>query len=159
MNNGNIKTLATIAMILQGLNVALGIGIVVLQRTLVSALMVKTLDSARTVFPITLVFMILQFLIYYAFYSISQKEGKDILVIVLIILSIVFSIISVVGDAIGSIFYSRVVGLEAVAMYSSVTTLVSYSNVIFGIPAAPLFYIACGQYTASGSSKAEKTED
>ena len=78
MNNGNIKTLATIAMILQGLNVALGIGIVVLQRTLVSALMVKTLDSARTVFPITLVFMILQLLIYYAFYSISQIEGKSL---------------------------------------------------------------------------------
>ena len=47
MNNGNIKTLATIAMILQGLNVALGIVIVVLQRTLVSALMVKTLDLSR----------------------------------------------------------------------------------------------------------------
>ena len=51
MNNGNIKTLATIAMILQGLNVALGIGIVVLQRTLVSALMVKTLDSGEQYFP------------------------------------------------------------------------------------------------------------
>ena len=148
MNNGNIKTLATIAMILQGLNVALGLGIVVLQRTLVSALMIKSLDSAGTVFPITLVFMILQLILYIAFYRISQKEGNSILVIVLIILSVVFSIISVVGNTIGSIYYSKIVGVEAVAMYSSVTTLVSYSNVIFGIPAAPLFYIACGQYTA-----------
>ena len=70
--------------------------------------------------------MILQLILYIAFYRISQKEGNSILVIVLIILSIVFSIISVVGNTIGSIYYSKIAGAEAVAMYSSVTTLVSY---------------------------------
>ena len=148
MNNKNIKILATIAMILQTLNVVVGLGIVVLQKTLVSALMVRTSDPVRMVFPVTLVFIILQLIIYIAFYSISQKEGNYTLVIVLIILSIVLSIISVVGNAVFQIFYTRMVGVEAVAIYSSVTTLVSYSNVIFGIPAAPLFYIACGRYTA-----------
>ena len=155
MNNKNIKILIRIALILQALNVVVGLGIVVLQKTLVSKFMIRTLDSAGMVFPVTLVFMVFQLIIYIAFYRISQKEGNSISVIVLIIISIVLSIISVVGNSVVTILYSRLVGVEAVAVYSSVTTLVSYSNVIFGIPAAPLFYIACGQYTAKKQIESE----
>jgi hypothetical protein len=145
MNKGKIKTLAMIAMILQAIAVVLGLGIVVLQKTLVSALMVKISDSMSPVIPVTLFFMALQLIIYIVFYCISQNEENGSRVIVLIIVSIILSVLSVFGSAIGSFYYSRV-GLEIVAIYSSVTTLVSYANTLFGIPAAPLFYIACGQY-------------
>ena len=146
MNNGNIKTLAMIAMILQVIAVAGGFVIVVMQKLLVSAFMVRMSDAMKPVVPVTLFFMILQLIIYIIFYRISQNEGNKPQVIMLIVVSVFFSILSVVGNMAGSYFYSRM-GAEAIATYSSVTTLVSYANLLFGIPAAPLFYIACGQYT------------
>ena len=146
MKKGKIKILAMIAMILQAIAVAAGIGIVVMQKSLVSVLMVRVSDSVKPVIPVTLIFMVLHLIIYIVFYSISQKEGNSIPVIVLIVISVILSILSVLGNMAGSFFYSRM-GAEEIAAYSSVTTLVSYANSLFGIPAAPLFYIACGQYT------------
>ena len=146
MNKGKIRILAMIAMILQALAVATGFAIVVMQKPLVSALMVQVSDSMRPVIPVTLFFMALHLIVYIVFYCISQNEGNRIQVIVLIVVSVILSVLSVLGNMAGSFYYSRV-GAETVAVYSSVTTLVSYANLLFGIPAAPLFYIACGQYT------------
>ena len=146
MNKGKIKILAMITLILQAIAVAAGVGIVVMQKTLVSALMTQMSDSMKPVIPVTLFFMALHLIVYVVFFSISQNEGNNTLVIVLIVVSVMLSVLSVFGNMAGSFYYSRV-GVEAVAIYSSVTTLVSYANSLFGIPAAPLFYIACGQYT------------
>ncbi|MCR5355990.1 MAG: hypothetical protein K6E63_01160 [Lachnospiraceae bacterium] len=147
MNKGITKILALIALILQAIAVTAGIGIVIMQKTLVSSLMVRTSDTVRPVIPVTLLFMALQLVIYVAFFNISKNEGNKPLVVVLVVVSVVLSVLSVVGNAAGSFYYSRV-GVEAVAVYSSVTTLVSYANTLFGIPAAPLFYLSCGRYTA-----------
>ena len=56
MNKGKIKILAMIALILQATAVAAGLGIVVMQKTLVTALMTQMSDSVKPVIPVTLFF-------------------------------------------------------------------------------------------------------
>lgn len=140
----SIKIMAMIAVILQALATVLGFAVVVLQKTLLKAFMSMPRDSDSIVFPIALIFVVLQLIIYIAFFSISRKEGSRVACIILIILSVIFSIISVFGNVLGSFLYSRN-GVEAIAGYSGVTTLISYVNTLFAIPAEALFYIACGR--------------
>ena len=147
MNNGRIKVMSTIALILQTLAVVAGLGIVVLQKTLTRTFMSTPTDSKIMVFPISLFFVIVQLIIYIAFFSISQKEGNRVIGIVLIILSIILAVMSVFGNVLGNIIYSRK-GAEALALYSSVTSIMSYVNTLLAIPAEALFYIACGRYTS-----------
>lgn len=147
MDKGNIKVMAIIALILQALATVAGFAIVVLQKSLLRAFMGIPNDSNIMVFPVTLFFVVLQLIIYIAFFSISRKEGNRIMGIILIIVSIILAIVSVFGNVFGNIFYSRQ-GVEAVAGYSGVTTLISYVNTLFAIPAEALFYIACGRYTS-----------
>ena len=147
MNSGSVKVMSTIALILQVLAVVAGLVIVVLQKPLSRAFMSMPTDSKTMVFPISLFFVILHLIIYIAFFSISQKEGNRVIGIVLIILSIILAIMSVFGNVLGNIIYSRK-GTEALALYSSVTSIMSYVNTLLAIPAEALFYIACGRYTA-----------
>ena len=77
----------------------------------------------------------------------SQKEGNSIAGIVLIVLSVMLAVTSVFGNAVGSVIYARM-GVEAVAVYSSITSITSYINALLVIPAEAVFYIACGRYTA-----------
>lgn len=147
MNSGSVKVMSTIALILQMLAVVAGLVIVVLQKPLSWAFMSMPTDSKTMVFPISLFFVILHLIIYIAFFSISQKEGNRVIGIVLIILSIILAIMSVFGNVLGNIIYSRK-GAEALALYSSVTSIMSYVNTLLAIPAEALFYIACGRYTA-----------
>ena len=147
MNKGSIKVLATIAVILQALTAAAGVVIVVLQKTVLRAFMNMPSDSMVTVFPLTLVFVFVQLIIYIAFFSISQKEGSRVMAFILIIFSVILAVVSVFGNMLASIFYSRQ-GVAAVGGYSGITTLISYVNTLFGVPANALFYIACGRYTA-----------
>ena len=147
MNSGSVKVMSTIALILQMLAVVAGLVIVVLQQLLSRAFMSMPTDSKTMVFPISLFFVILHLIIYIAFFSISQKEGNRVIGIVLIILSIILAIMSVFGNVLGNIIYSRK-GAEALALYSSVTSIMSYVNTLLAIPAEALFYIACGRYTS-----------
>ena len=145
MNRRSIKVMAIISVILQTVAAVAGFGIVVFQKTLVQAFMRIPTDSKIMVFPVTLLFVVVQLIIYIAFYSISQKEGDRVTVIILIVLSIILAVMSVFGNVLGSFIYSRK-GAEAVAVYSSVTSIMSYINTLFVIPAEALFYIACGRY-------------
>lgn len=147
MNRRSIKVMAIISVILQTVAAVAGFGIVVFQKTLVRAFMRIPTDSKIMVFPVTLLFVVVQLIIYIAFYSISQKEGDRVTVIILIVLSIILAVMSVFGNVLGSFIYSRK-GAEAVAVYSSVTSIMSYINTLFVIPAEALFYIACGRYTS-----------
>lgn len=144
MNNGSTKMMAIIAVSLQALATVLGLAIVVLQKTLLKAFTHILTDSNTIVFPLTLIFVALQLIIYIAFFSISQKEGNRVTCIILVILSVILAIVSVAGNMLGSLFYSRQ-GVEAVAGYSGLTTLISYVNTLFAVPAQALFYIACGR--------------
>ena len=147
MNNGSIKIMTIIAVILQALATVLGFGIVALQKTLLHTFMRMPNDSSVTVFPIIMIFVVLQLIIYIVFLSISKKEGNRVVGIILIILSIVLSVVSVFGSVLVNIFYSRQ-GAAALGAYSSITTLINYVNTLLVIPAEALFYIACGRYTA-----------
>ena len=117
------------------------------QKILVRAFVNMPTDSKIMVFPASLLFVILQLFIYIAFFSISQKEGNSIAGIVLIVLSVMLAVTSVFGNAVGSVIYARM-GVEAVAVYSSITSITSYINALLVIPAEAVFYIACGRYTA-----------
>ncbi|MCR5232725.1 MAG: hypothetical protein K6E53_02305 [Lachnospiraceae bacterium] len=147
MKNGSIKIMSIIALILQTLAVVAGLGTVVWQKILVRAFVNMPTDSKIMVFPASLLFVILQLFIYIAFFSISQKEGNSIAGIVLIVLSVMLAVTSVFGNAVGSVIYARM-GVEAVAVYSSITSITSYINALLVIPAEAVFYIACGRYTA-----------
>lgn len=147
MNKGSIKMMTMIAVILQALATVLGFAIVVLQKTLLKAFMNMHSEIDTIVFPLTLIFVVLQLIIYIAFFGISRKEGSRVTCIILIILSVILAIVSVFGNMLGSLFYSRQ-GVEAVAGYSGLTTLISFVNTLFAIPAEALFYIACGRYTS-----------
>ncbi len=147
MKNGSIKIMSIIALILQTLAVVAGLGTVVWQKILVRAFVNMPTDSKIMVFPASLLFVILQLFIYIAFFSISQKEGNSIAGIVLIVLSVMLAVMSVFGNAVGSVIYARM-GVEAVAVYSSITSITSYINALLVIPAEAVFYIACGRYTA-----------
>ena len=146
MKNGSIKIMSIIALILQTLAVVAGLGTVVWQKILVRAFVNMPTDSKIMVFPASLLFVILQLFIYIAFFSISQKEGNSIAGIVLIVLSVMLAVTSVFGNAVGSVIYARM-GVEAVAVYSSITSITSYINALLVIPAEAVFYIACGRYT------------
>ena len=146
MNKRSIKVMALIAMILQALAAVIGIGMVAMQKTLLKGFMGRSMDMKTTVFPVTLIFVIFQLIIYIVFFSISQREENRFVGIVLIVLSVILSVVSVFGNVLGSLFYSRQ-QVEALAGYSGITTLMSYANTLFVIPAEALFYIACGRYT------------
>ena len=147
MNKGRIKTMAIIALILQTLATVLGFVIVASQKTLLRSFMSMPDDSNTTVFPATLIFVVLQLMIYIVFFCISQKEGNMTTCLILIISSIILAIVSVFGNVLVNIFYSRRT-VAALGAYSGITTLISYVNTLFAIPAEALFYIACGRYTA-----------
>ncbi|MCR5108695.1 MAG: hypothetical protein K6B28_11095 [Lachnospiraceae bacterium] len=146
MNKGSTKMMAMIAVGLQALATVLGLVIVVLQKTVLKAFMNVPSGSDTIVFPLALIFVALQLIIYIAFFSISRKEGNRVTCIILIIISIILAVVSVLGNVVGNIYYARQ-GVEAIAGYSGLTTLISYVNTLFAIPAEALFYIACGRYT------------
>ena len=146
MNKRSIKIMALIAMILQALAAVIGIGMVAMQKTLLKGFMGRSMDMKTTVFPVALIFVIFQLIIYIVFFSISQREENRFVGIVLIVLSVILAVVSVFGNVLGSLFYSRQ-QVEALAGYSGITTLMSYANTLFVIPAEALFYIACGRYT------------
>ena len=147
MNKRSIKIMALIAMILQALAAVIGIGMVAMQKTLLKGFMGRSMDMKTTVFPVALIFVIFQLIIYIVFFSISQREENRFVGIVLIVLSVILAVVSVFGNVLGSLFYSRQ-QVEALAGYSGITTLMSYANTLFVIPAEALFYIACGRYTS-----------
>ncbi|MCR5000194.1 MAG: hypothetical protein K6A71_00200 [Lachnospiraceae bacterium] len=147
MNKRSIKIMALIAMILQALAAVIGIGMVAMQKTLLKGFMGGSMDMKTTVFPVALIFVIFQLIIYIVFFSISQREDNRFVGIVLIVLSVILAIVSVFGNVLGTFFYSRQ-QIEALAGYSGITTLMSYANTLFVIPAEALFYIACGRYTS-----------
>lgn len=147
MNKRSIKIMALVAMILQALAAVIGIGMVAMQKTLLKGFMGRSMDMKTTVFPVALIFVIFQLIIYIVFFSISQREENRFVGIVLIVLSVILAVVSVFGNVLGSLFYSRQ-QVEALAGYSGITTLMSYANTLFVIPAEALFYIACGRYTS-----------
>ena len=147
MNKKYVNVLALVAMILQTIAVVAGFGMVFMQKTFIPIFVGRAFELDSPVLPTALIFMVLQLIIYIVFYCISAKDGYNIAVIVLIFISILLAFVSVVGNNIGNIYYSRM-GVEKLAAYSSINTLLSYVNTVFGIPAAPLFYIACGRRMA-----------
>ena len=60
--------------------------------------------------------------------------------------SVLFSLASTWIETFGIVLYSRK-GADALAKYSGVSQLVSYVRQGCGVPAAALFYLACGRYT------------
>ncbi|HAF26931.1 MAG TPA: hypothetical protein DCG85_06410 [Lachnospiraceae bacterium] len=147
MNKKYVNVLALAAMILQTIAVVTGFGMVFMQKTLMPIFIGRAFEPDSPVIPPVLIFMALQLIIYIVFYCISAKDGYNFTVIVLIFLSILLAFVSVVGNVIGNIYFARM-GAEKLAAYSSVSTLLSYVNTVFGAPAAPLFYIACGRRMA-----------
>ncbi len=147
MNKRNVKIMATIAMVLQVLAAVLGFGVVAAQKTLVPVFIGAPGESKIMAFPLLLLFIVLQLIIYIVFFNISREENNKIACIVLIILSVLLAIMTVFGNVWGNYIYSRM-GARALAEYSMVTTIVSYVNTLLGMPAQVLFYIACGRYTS-----------
>ena len=149
MNSRTTRILSAISIILQSLVIVLAVMIIKFQKSLVPVFMGYHTETSRLVVPASLYIFIASLLIYIAFFyicnNIENDNGKT-LAIILIALNILSSIVSVVIGFFHTYYYSKM-GVEYVAMYSAVSTLISYAYTVFGVPAAPIFYFAAGRYT------------
>lgn len=73
----SIKMMAMIAVILQALATVLGFAVVVLQKTLLKAFMSMPRDLNNLVFPIALIFVVLQLIIYIAFFQYFPERRQQ----------------------------------------------------------------------------------
>ena len=156
MNSKNIsyiKVLATIAMILQGTAVLMSVGVVMAQHALAELMRTPGSVNDVTVYPPSVVFKILIFILFFLFFRfalIAEKEIHRTGALLLIIFFFLFDISAVIASMVSNYYYS-IHGEAALAMYSTVSALISYATIIFEIPAAPLFFIAYGRYAAQAS--------
>ena len=146
MNENKYSILGMIAVILQGIG-ALGTAcVIVFQRALLPLYTVSDLEYSGLVIPVAAIFLVLDLVIYSVFLLHSSSEGHNILVIVLIAVSVLLSFISFIADRIGVMICARM-GETYLVAYSGVSNLISFIMILTS-PAAALFYIACGRYTA-----------
>ena len=153
----NIETVTIAALILQLLTVLASLVVIIMQKRLLPLVSSPVVDVKTMVYPMQFFFMISQLIICMIFWSISNKEEDEsnrTLGIVLIVISVALAIVAVVANMVATLIYARM-GVEILSVYASVSTLISYINTVFGIPAAALFYIALGRYTI----KRESTEE
>lgn len=158
MKDKTTRTIALIAMILQGLAVFAAIIVVMFQKPL-SALVSYHATSDIMVIPSTVIFLAVHLAIYVLMFWITQSEdseNKRILTIILVIISAVLGIVSLVGNVFESILLGRR-GEDYLVRLTAVNSLVAYSTMLFTTAAAPLYYIACGRYLVN--TKSPKTNE
>ena len=150
MNNKTTNILALIALILQAVYVFGGFIIVAIQKKLFFLFMDDVLSDVQLVIPFEMIVAIIHLLIFIIFLSLSQKEGKKVEVIILVILAALISLLSIFGNMAFNYFYA-LMGAKTVTAHTIVIRCFSYISSPIGIPAATLFYVACGRYTVESS--------
>ena len=147
MTHNPTKILATLALAIQALGVMLAVVAIFLQDRLLPLFMGHTPESKGLVFPVSLLSMAVQLVIFLIFVFAQQNNERNIaLCVILVVASVLFSLASVWIETLGVILYSKQ-GADTLARYSGVTNMVSYVRQACGVPAVALFYIACGRYT------------
>ncbi len=123
--------------------------VIFMQDRLIPMFMGWTPEKKGIVFPIGVLAMVVKLVKYLIFVSALQTKANEsniTLCVILVVVSVLFSIASAWIDTRGTIFYAHM-GVETLAKYSGVSTLVSYARLAFGVPATALFFLACGRYT------------
>lgn len=149
MTHNPTKTLATLALAIQALGVMLAVVVIFMQDKLLPLYMGHTPEKKGIVFPVALLTMVVQLVIYLVFVCALQNRESEknvVLCVILVVVSVLFSLASTWIETFGVIIYSKL-GAETLARYSGVTNMVSYVRQACCVPAVALFYLACGRYT------------
>lgn len=146
MNEKKYSTLGLIALILQGIGVLGTICIILFQRALLPIVVNIVPEYKGFIVPIEAMFMVFELVIYLVFYLHSSRDDNYALVIVLMALYVFLSFVSFFASRMGVMVYARL-GESNLVAYSGVSNLINFMS-IFTLPAAPLFFIAGGRYTA-----------
>ena len=131
------------------------------QHSLTPFFMNTEIDPDISVYPASVIFKMLVFVILFLFFRIAlnaEKKSDGTLALLLVIFYFLIDVAIIIANIVSSFYYARQ-GVEILALYSSVNTLISYGTILFEIPAVPLFFIAYGRYAAIGSSAGSPAEE
>ena len=164
MNSKNIthiKALATISMVLEGISVLISMVVLKFQHSLTPIFMNTEIDPDISVYPATVFLKMLVFVILFLFFRIAlnaEKKTDGTIALLLVIFYFLIDVAIIIANIACSFYYARQ-GSYVLAMYSSVSSLISYGTILFEIPAVPLFFIAYGRYAALESSAGSPAEE
>lgn len=148
-----IRIPAIVALGMQGALTFISIILLIFQEPLVKAMYMRNFyDDAKVHFmiPSSVIFMIAYLVLYSIYVGILYKytgTGRRTIGIVFLVIYLVVTVISGIIGYVSSMIVGRFMGTMELAIYSSVTGLVSIPAMCLGFAPAPLFFFSLGRYS------------